>query len=613
MDYRPEIDGLRALAVLPVILFHAGFQTFGGGFVGVDVFFVISGYLITSIIVAQKHAGTFTLINFYERRARRILPALFVVMFACMPFAWLWLLPQEMKSFSQSLVAVSVFASNVLFWRTSGYFAPAAELIPLLHTWSLAVEEQYYLFFPIFLLLTWRFGKRWILGVLGLVAIISLVAAQWSSVADRAAAFYLLPTRGWELLVGVFVAFYCSNSVKQNLNRTASEVGGAIGVLLLVYAIFAFDRQTPFPSLYTLIPTIGTALIILFATQQTLVGKLLGTKSLVGVGLISYSAYLWHQPLFAFARLRIVDGPSKLLLSALAITAVMLAYLSWKYVEIPFRNKQRYSSKQIFAYGAVGSALFVTFGLVGHFTKGFQTDSTGQMESGWLKCSAQNMNNGLCVFGNLGTREAIVLVGDSHMGHLSKAIIKSFGDRYLIISITCGSCFFGEKLRFDNIAFDINELEDAREKIVLLKNYKVKVVIRGQRWHGYGINTAHEITKAVEDSYNFFGIDYEKMIIVGSTQEVDYRCYAIKHFKLFDPGNCKDFPKSKTINEEFMMVTRELEVPSKVHFVYSAERLCPKGVCSVLTENGFNYADQHHLTELGASLIIDDIRKILIE
>ena len=139
MDYRREIDGLRALAVLPVILFHAGFQTFSGGFVGVDVFFVISGYLITSIILAEMEAGTFTLANFYERRARRILPALFVVMALCLPFAWLWLLPQDMKSFSQSLVAVSAFASNVLFWRTSGYFDTAAELKPLLHTWSLAV------------------------------------------------------------------------------------------------------------------------------------------------------------------------------------------------------------------------------------------------------------------------------------------------------------------------------------------------------------------------------------------------------------------------------------------------------------------------------------------
>ena len=150
MKYRAEIDGLRALAVVPVILFHAGFELFSGGFVGVDVFFVISGYLITTILIEDIESQRFSLVNFYERRARRILPALFFVMLVCIPFAWMWMLPYQMKDFSQSLVAVSLFASNILFWRESGYFAAAAEEKPLLHTWSLAVEEQYYVLFPIF-------------------------------------------------------------------------------------------------------------------------------------------------------------------------------------------------------------------------------------------------------------------------------------------------------------------------------------------------------------------------------------------------------------------------------------------------------------------------------
>ncbi len=178
MDYRREIDGLRALAVLPAILFHAGFETFSGGFVGVDVFFVISGYLIATIILAELEQDKFSIVNFYERRARRILPALFLVMFVCIPFAWLWLLPSDMKDFSQSLVAVSVFASNILFLRESGYFDTAAELKPLLHTWSLAVEEQYFVIFPLFLMLTWRLGKRWLLILLATVLVTSFAIAQ---------------------------------------------------------------------------------------------------------------------------------------------------------------------------------------------------------------------------------------------------------------------------------------------------------------------------------------------------------------------------------------------------------------------------------------------------
>ena len=223
MKYRREIDGLRALAVLSVILFHAGFKTFSGGFVGVDVFFVISGYLITSIILTEKRAGTFTLANFYERRARRILPALFVVMFTCLPFAWFWLLQADMRSFSQSLVAVSGFVSNIFFYLTSGYFETATELKPLIHTWSLAVEEQFYLLFPIFLLLTWRLDSRYILSILVFFAIVSFGVTLVYSQEHSSFTFFLLPTRGWEILIGSFIAFYLdrktlvSQRLKQNI------------------------------------------------------------------------------------------------------------------------------------------------------------------------------------------------------------------------------------------------------------------------------------------------------------------------------------------------------------------------------------------------------------
>ena len=228
MKYRAEIDGLRALAVLPVILFHAGFDQFKGGFVGVDVFFVISGYLITTIIISEMAEDKFDIINFYERRARRILPALFFIMAACVPFAWLWLAPNDLKDFGQSLVAVSTFSSNILFWLESGYFDTASELKPLLHTWSLALEEQYYIFFPIFLLLTWKFGVTWILIFLSIIFFISLGIAQWGAYNSASANFYLLPTRGWELLIGVFAAFYLkhnSHLKSHSLNQLFSLIG----------------------------------------------------------------------------------------------------------------------------------------------------------------------------------------------------------------------------------------------------------------------------------------------------------------------------------------------------------------------------------------------------
>ena len=260
MKYRAEIDGLRALAVLPVILFHAGFEWFSGGFVGVDVFFVISGYLITTIIISEMAEGKFSIINFYERRARRILPALFFVMAACLPFAWLWLTPSDLKDFGQSLVAVSTFSSNILFWLESGYFASAAEFKPLLHTWSLAVEEQYYILFPIFIMLTWRLGIKWLLILLSIIFFISLGAAQWGAYNRPSASFYLLPMRGWELLVGVFAAFYL-NYNKHLESQTLNQILSLIGFGMIAYSIIAFDETTPFPSLYALIPTIGTSLL----------------------------------------------------------------------------------------------------------------------------------------------------------------------------------------------------------------------------------------------------------------------------------------------------------------------------------------------------------------
>jgi peptidoglycan/LPS O-acetylase OafA/YrhL len=178
MAYRSEIDGLRAIAVLSVMFFHARFGWFSGGFVGVDIFFVISGYLITSIIISEQQAKCFSLISFYERRARRILPALFLVLFACLPFAWLWMEPSDLKRFSVSLSAVSLFASNFVFWKESGYFAAAAELKPLLHTWSLAIEEQYYVLFPALIMVFWPLGLRWMISLFAIVATASLFAAE---------------------------------------------------------------------------------------------------------------------------------------------------------------------------------------------------------------------------------------------------------------------------------------------------------------------------------------------------------------------------------------------------------------------------------------------------
>ncbi|HPE61742.1 MAG: acyltransferase [Thiothrix sp.] len=361
MQYRKEIDGLRALAVVPVVLFHAGIPGFDGGFVGVDVFFVISGYLITTLLLEALQQGNFSLVTFYERRARRILPVLLLVVLACLLPAWWLLLPHELVDFGRSMVAVALFVSNVLFWQDSGYFAPDAELMPLLHTWSLAVEEQFYLLFPLLLLAGWRLGRERLAGLLGILGLLSLGLAElgWRFAPD--ANFYLLPGRAWELLAGAGCAFY--PGFRPVAGRVSTAWLAGVGLVLLLGAVGLFDRGLPFPGLYALVPVAGTVLLILYARSDQGVGRVLASPILAGIGLISYSAYLWHQPLLVFTRMLWLDAGPGLLLVAVLL-AFGLAWLSWRLVERPFRDRQRFSRRQVFGFALAGSLLLIVSGLI---------------------------------------------------------------------------------------------------------------------------------------------------------------------------------------------------------------------------------------------------------
>lgn len=374
--YRPEIDGLRAVAVLPVILFHAGFELFSGGYVGVDVFFVISGYLITSIIQTEIQEGKFSLLRFYDRRIRRILPALFLVSVACVPFAWFWMMPNEFQRFAQSLVAVNFFASNFLFLRESGYFAAASELKPLLHTWSLAVEEQFYVVFPLFLLLLRRYSQRTLMIALVVLTILSLGLAEWASRSYPAASFFLLPSRCWELGVGAILAIG-ANSIRPQ-KEVVAQLGSLLGLGMVLVAFMTYDKSVRVPGVWGVLPVLGTALIIVYGTSATLVGRFLGWRPVAGIGLISYGAYLWHQPLFAFARIRFWDGVSPSGYLGLSVLALGLAYLSWRFVERPCRNPSLFSARTVCSGALSVSCALIAFGVIVHVYSGmpFRHDDT---------------------------------------------------------------------------------------------------------------------------------------------------------------------------------------------------------------------------------------------
>lgn len=429
MKYRSEIDGLRALAVVPVVLYHAGLELFSGGFVGVDVFFVISGYLITTIIVHDLKNQTFSLAQFYERRARRILPALFLVVIACLPFAWFILMPRDMLLFSNSLLSVVTFTSNFFFWKHSGYFDVAAELNPLLHTWSLAVEEQYYIFFPLLMLLLWQFGRRLLLAACGLVFIGSLMFSEWAAANSPTAAFYLLSSRAWELLLGAAVGVLL---LKENVpwrGGVQANLASLAGLLMLLLAVFGYDQHTRFPGFHALLPTLGTALVILYAVPGTLVWGLLSSRALVSTGLISYSLYLWHQPIFALARYVSPQEPALWLMLLLSLGSVPLAWLSWRYVESHFRQRQVVGRRRIFQLSLGASAAMILLGVAGKVTHGFvDRFDIAALPQPWasVRChgaaSLAELANPMAVCLGDGANHVsgdVFLLGDSHAAQLT--------------------------------------------------------------------------------------------------------------------------------------------------------------------------------------------------
>ncbi|WP_238365220.1 acyltransferase family protein [Mesobacterium pallidum] len=448
MKYRPEIDGLRALAVLPVILFHAGLLGVPGGFLGVDVFFVVSGFLITGILARELDAGDFSIARFYERRARRILPALVVVILATLPFAWAWMQPARLADLGRSLVGVATFTSNIQFWSGTGYFNTSAELKPMLHTWSLAVEEQFYILYPPLLWLIW---KRNVALVLALIAVASLAAAIWTVGHAQSTAFYWLHTRAWELMAGALAALWLRRLAAPS--GSVAQAGSLLGLAAICAAMVVFDETTPTPGAWTLVPVLGTVAVLLCAQPGTLVHKLLTLRVFVGIGLISYSAYLWHQPVFALARLRLMDAPSLPVMLGLSALSLALAGLTWWLVEQPFRTGAFRSlpQKRLFRASALVLGATCVAGMVSLRADGFpdrapvaarvEAVTTGWEDRDPCYILADDLGAGESIAARVRAcqpgPDSVLMIGDSHAGAMSKAmraVLASHGRRLITLS-----------------------------------------------------------------------------------------------------------------------------------------------------------------------------------
>jgi peptidoglycan/LPS O-acetylase OafA/YrhL len=357
LAYRSDIDGLRALAVLPVVLFHFDFPGFPGGFVGVDIFFVISGYLITSLIVSDLDARRFSFARFYERRIRRIIPALLVMLAAASIFAVALFPPKELAEFGLSAAAAAGFSSNLFFASHTNYFSGSDNMMPLLHTWSLGVEEQFYILWPLLLFACYRIGSRLAVGALVVIlAAVSLAYSEWGTTSRYAAQlFYLLQSRAWELMFGAILALGLVPGIP---NRWLRGALGLAGIVMIVYAVTQFSTATPFPGLWATIPCLGAMLIIHTGQQRdTAAYRVLSLEPLVFFGLISYSLYLWHWPVITFAENYFGREPSHGEALLLVIVSVAAAMASWRYVEQPFRYSERTAlgSQQAAFLGGLGA------------------------------------------------------------------------------------------------------------------------------------------------------------------------------------------------------------------------------------------------------------------
>ena len=650
--YRPDIDGLRAIAVIPVVLFHAGIPLFRGGFVGVDVFFVISGYLISSLILPELMEGKFSILTFYERRIRRIFPAVFGLMLVSLVVGYWLLLPQPFVEFSKTALATTFFASNVLFWRQAGYFDAPGESKPLLHTWSLAVEEQFYILFPLFLMMVVRWRRHRLKWLTAGAALLSFVVSVYGVAYKPSAAFYLAPTRAWELLIGALLAM---GVFRRELSGSTSAALGLTGLVLIGYAVFAFSSLTPFPGASALVPCLGTALVIYSGMASgNAVTRLLSFRPIVFIGLISYSLYLWHWPLLVWTKFYLSRSLKPTEAIGIALGSILLALLSWKFIEQPFRQRELASSrKAIFAFGAVCMTLVASLSLWVWFGNGFpnrmppEAVNVSAVSAECAKprdhCNSLGHRdvhlNNLCLLGTAMNPE-FLLWGDSHAENLRE----SFGQAAKLIGIsgvqaTRAGCppMLGVA-RKDLPPSQCVEFNEAVLRVAA--NSSVKKVVLVARWafwaegtrylHEQGANPKliNKQNLAADSSTQYVfkeGLDRllsalsalgKEIVIVASIPEVGWDVPTVLGMELWqgreihaEPALAEYWSRNRFVFELFT----KLQPTYNFKLIFPHEVLCDTRLCRVTVNQQPLYCDTNHLSERGQRLLVPAFVKVLAE
>jgi peptidoglycan/LPS O-acetylase OafA/YrhL len=639
--YRPDIDGLRTLAVIPVILFHAGASWLPGGFVGVDIFFVISGYLISSIIFREVKAGQFSFLRFYERRLRRIIPALLLMLLVTIIVFQVFALPDQAQSTAESGISALLSFSNFWFWRESGYFAPTAEFIPLLHTWSLAVEEQFYLVFPAILLTIWRFKlpDRFVLVILTIAA---FGISYWLSVNKPSAAYYLLPARAWEMVAGAVLASGALPKVRGAILR---QMLPAIGVGMILLSIFWIRSDMTFPGWVALIPCIGAAMIIHSDGRSWVASHILSARPMIFIGLLSYSLYLWHWPVLAFLRVRTssINLDPAVAVSAIILT-FMLAWLSWRYVERPFRDRRHMPSRRMLTLLGGGSvAVLALAGLVilfagfpGRISEPVKIALAAASDIDPLRIRCQGVGvNRECRFGNPDLPVTYAIIGDSHAAAIRPAIEASgiMGNEAGTLFWT-GACPMLEGARLRNHQESANCMSfKASVWDEIAANPRLHTIVLAGRWpfqmtgwlpESAGANRSWLVddqttTSSIEENAAVFQRSFSRtidrlramgkeVIVIGSTPEPGFdvpKTVAMAlHAGLDAPrGIRREMVEARAgAADEFL--ARILNNRDGVRLLSIWPAFCSKVWCDIENDGAPIYSDDDHLSLTGAVRIV---------
>lgn len=606
MKYRRDIDGLRAVAVLPVVLFHFGLTAIPGGFTGVDIFFVISGYLISGSLLDDLERGQFSIVSFYWRRARRILPALvFVTLLACIAALFI-LLPSDLHEFSLSVIAASTFWSNVYFWKTTNYFSIDAELRPLLHTWSLSVEEQYYIFAPILMFLIYRyFAKRWLTILLPIILGSFVLAVMATSMAPTAG-FYLLPTRMWELMLGAVLMLKRPPALG---SRLLMELVGLAGFGLVAVGFLTISESDPFPGYNALYPCLGAALLI-YAGQNapaTIATRILEVRPLVWIGLISYSLYLVHWPINSFVHylsLRSVDLSTA---AVMLVASLALAAFSWKYVEQPFRQKRTFTAPvPIFAFSAGAIALLCVGGAAGVIGNGFpqrfpdyaqQRIPVGDWRNGTCfnegSSQIENWNIEDCTR-TRGFTTTVLLWGDSFAAHYVSGLDANANKiQANIVEYTYAGC--PPILSYFSYARP-NCTRFNQRALKVIRDAGIRTVILSGRWTDYEARSFDGLQQTI-DTLHGLGV---RVFVIGQSPEF-----------IADVRKIAFFAKRGNLSDTSWPMAMDPDINNRVRpftegatFIDPLTFLCSAGRCSYADAGQFLYFDYGHFSTIGATLAI---------